>query len=132
MAARVLQIFHRAEPNQIPHILCSPCMKNACPEMAMEYLELIEKMAPSVLVTLVKGSVALKKGDRERCEKELESEAEVQIIGGYIYIHTNKNTYIHTYNYSTIEAYIFAVCFFKKIEKNGIRYHSKCRVESTS
>ncbi|XP_034295155.1 BLOC-2 complex member HPS3 isoform X2 [Pantherophis guttatus] len=84
VAAKVLQIFHRAEPNQIPHILCSPCMKNVCPEMAMEYLELIEKMAPSFLVTLVKASVALKKGDRDRCKKELDSQAEMKLVCGFI------------------------------------------------
>ncbi|KAG8136026.1 hypothetical protein E2320_009015 [Naja naja] len=77
LAAKVLQIFHRAEPNQIPHILCSPCMKNVCPEMAKEYLELIENMAPSVLVTLAKASVALKKRDWDRCKKELDSQAEM-------------------------------------------------------
>ncbi|XP_034638029.1 Hermansky-Pudlak syndrome 3 protein isoform X2 [Trachemys scripta elegans] len=27
-AGKVLQIFHLAEPNQLPHVLCSPCMKN--------------------------------------------------------------------------------------------------------
>ncbi|XP_070802456.1 BLOC-2 complex member HPS3 isoform X2 [Pituophis catenifer annectens] len=84
VAAKVLQIFHRAEPNQIPHILCSPCMKNVCPEMAMEYLELIEKMAPSFLVTLVKASVALKKGNRDRCKKELDSQAEMKLVCGFI------------------------------------------------
>ncbi|XP_013925521.1 PREDICTED: Hermansky-Pudlak syndrome 3 protein [Thamnophis sirtalis] len=88
LAAKVLQIFHCAQPNQIPHTLCSPCMKNVCPEMAMEYLELIEKMAPSVdighLVTLAKASVALKKADRDRCEKELDSQAEMKLVCGFI------------------------------------------------
>ncbi|XP_058045291.1 BLOC-2 complex member HPS3 [Ahaetulla prasina] len=84
MAAKVLQIFHCAEPNQIPHILCSPCMKNVCPEMAMEYLELIEKIAPSVLVTLAKASMALKKEDRDRCKKELDSQAEMKLVCGFI------------------------------------------------
>uniref|UniRef100_A0A670Y3I6 HPS3 biosis of lysosomal organelles complex 2 subunit 1 n=1 Tax=Pseudonaja textilis TaxID=8673 RepID=A0A670Y3I6_PSETE len=84
LAAKVLQIFHRAEPNQIPHILCSLCMKNVCPEMAKEYLELIENMAPSVLVTLAKASVALKKGDWDRCKKELDSQAEMKLVCGFI------------------------------------------------
>uniref|UniRef100_A0A8C7E3J3 HPS3 biosis of lysosomal organelles complex 2 subunit 1 n=1 Tax=Naja naja TaxID=35670 RepID=A0A8C7E3J3_NAJNA len=84
LAAKVLQIFHRAEPNQIPHILCSPCMKNVCPEMAKEYLELIENMAPSVLVTLAKASVALKKRDWDRCKKELDSQAEMKLVCGFI------------------------------------------------
>lgn len=88
----MLQIFHRSEPNQIPHILCSPCMKNVCPKMATKYLEMIEKVAPSVVVTLAKASVALKKGDWDGSKKELDSQAEVQIIRGYIsymyaYIH---------------------------------------------
>ncbi|XP_070609509.1 BLOC-2 complex member HPS3 isoform X2 [Erythrolamprus reginae] len=85
LAAKVLQIFHCAEPKQIPHILCSPCMKNVCPEMAMEYLELREKMAPCVLVTLAKASMALKKGDRDRCKKELDSQAEMKLISGFIW-----------------------------------------------
>uniref|UniRef100_A0A8D0GS48 HPS3 biosis of lysosomal organelles complex 2 subunit 1 n=1 Tax=Sphenodon punctatus TaxID=8508 RepID=A0A8D0GS48_SPHPU len=32
LAAKVLQIFHLAEPSQLPRVLCSPCMKNACPQ----------------------------------------------------------------------------------------------------
>lgn len=88
----MLQIFYHAEPNQIPHILCSPCMKNVCPEMAMKYLEMIEKVATSVVVTLAKASVALKKGDWDGSKRELDSQAEVQIIGGYI---SYMYTYIH-------------------------------------
>ncbi|XP_007437468.1 Hermansky-Pudlak syndrome 3 protein isoform X2 [Python bivittatus] len=84
LAAKVLQIFHLAEPNQIPHVLCSPCMKKVCLEMAMEYLELIEKVVPSVLVTLAKASVALKRGDQNGCKRELDSQAEMKLVCGFI------------------------------------------------
>ncbi|XP_061492986.1 BLOC-2 complex member HPS3 isoform X2 [Rhineura floridana] len=84
LAAKVLQIFHPAESNQIPQVLCSPCMKNVCPKMAIKYLQKVEKMVPSVVVTLTKASMALKMGDRNGCENELDSYAEMMLVCGFI------------------------------------------------
>nr|XP_056706537.1 BLOC-2 complex member HPS3 [Euleptes europaea] len=84
VAAKVLQIFYLAEPNQMPHVVCSPCTKNICPKMAMEYLEKVEMLVPSVVVTLCKSSLALKMGDQDRCQKELDSYAEMIQVCGFI------------------------------------------------
>ncbi|XP_077204826.1 BLOC-2 complex member HPS3 isoform X2 [Paroedura picta] len=84
LAAKVLQIFYLAEPNQMPHVICSPCTKNICPKMAMDYLEKVEMVVPSVVVTLCKASLALKMGDQVRCQKELDSYAEMIQMCGFI------------------------------------------------
>uniref|UniRef100_A0A8D0DWZ0 HPS3 biosis of lysosomal organelles complex 2 subunit 1 n=1 Tax=Salvator merianae TaxID=96440 RepID=A0A8D0DWZ0_SALMN len=84
LAAKVLQIFYPAEPNQIPHVICSPCMKNVCSAMAMEYLQMVENVVPSVVITLTKASMALKMGDQDGCRKELDSHAEMVLVCGLI------------------------------------------------
>ncbi|XP_015284752.1 PREDICTED: Hermansky-Pudlak syndrome 3 protein [Gekko japonicus] len=84
LAAKVLQIFYLAEPNQMPHVVCSPCTKNMCPKMAMDHLEKVEMVVPSVVVTLCKASLALKMGDRIRCQKELDSYTEMILVCGFI------------------------------------------------
>ncbi|XP_048361790.1 Hermansky-Pudlak syndrome 3 protein isoform X2 [Sphaerodactylus townsendi] len=84
LAAKALQIFYLAEPNQMAHIICSPCTKNVCPKMAMEYLEKVEMMVPSVVVTLCKASLALKMGNEDRCQKELDSYSEMIQVCGFI------------------------------------------------
>nr|XP_016847557.1 PREDICTED: Hermansky-Pudlak syndrome 3 protein isoform X1 [Anolis carolinensis] len=84
LATKVLQIFHLAEPNQMPHIICSPCLKNVCPRIAMEYLEKVEAIVPSVVVTLAKASMALNMGDQEGCKKELDKYAEMVLVCGFI------------------------------------------------
>ncbi|XP_053164225.1 BLOC-2 complex member HPS3 isoform X2 [Hemicordylus capensis] len=84
LAAKVLQIFHLAEPNQMPHVICSPCTKNVCPKMAMEYLQQAEMLVPSVVVTLAKASMALKMGDQDGCKKELDRYAEMMLVCGFI------------------------------------------------
>ncbi|KAJ7324795.1 hypothetical protein JRQ81_017815 [Phrynocephalus forsythii] len=84
LAAKVLQIFYVAEPNQMPHVICSPSMKNVCPKIAMEYLQRVEAVVPSVVVTLAKASMALKMGDRDQCQSELEKYAEMMLVCGFI------------------------------------------------
>ncbi|XP_054838244.1 BLOC-2 complex member HPS3 [Eublepharis macularius] len=84
LAAKVLRIFYLAEPNQMPHIICSPCTKNVCPKMAMDYLQKVEEVVPSVVVKLCKASLALKMGDQDRCQKELDSYAELMQVCGFI------------------------------------------------
>ncbi|XP_042313913.1 Hermansky-Pudlak syndrome 3 protein isoform X2 [Sceloporus undulatus] len=84
LAAKVLQIFYLAEPSQMPHVICSPCLKHVCPRIAMEYLEKVEAIVPSIVVTLTKASMALKIGDQERCKNELDKYAEMMLVCGFI------------------------------------------------
>uniref|UniRef100_A0A670IP73 HPS3 biosis of lysosomal organelles complex 2 subunit 1 n=1 Tax=Podarcis muralis TaxID=64176 RepID=A0A670IP73_PODMU len=84
LAAKVLHIFHPAESNQIPQVLCSPCMRKVSPEIAIEYLQKVEEVVPSVVVTLTKASMALKMGDPDGCKSELDSYAEMMLVCGFI------------------------------------------------
>ncbi|NXS43626.1 HPS3 protein, partial [Balaeniceps rex] len=77
-ANKVLQIFHLADPVQLPHILCSPCMRNVCPLTAVNYLQKVEKIMPSVVLTLTKAFMALKMGDLTMYEREMDSYKEVK------------------------------------------------------
>uniref|UniRef100_A0A8B9QDH1 HPS3 biogenesis of lysosomal organelles complex 2 subunit 1 n=1 Tax=Apteryx owenii TaxID=8824 RepID=A0A8B9QDH1_APTOW len=83
-ATKVLQIFYLTEPVQLPHILCSPCMRNVCPLTAMKYLQKIEKIMPSVVLTLTKASMALKMGDLMMYEHEMDSYKETILACGFI------------------------------------------------
>ncbi|XP_050821813.1 BLOC-2 complex member HPS3 isoform X2 [Gopherus flavomarginatus] len=83
-AAKVLQIFHLAEPNQLPHVLCSPCMKNVCPSMAMKLLQKAELIVPSVVLTLTKAAIALKMGDLEAYKNEMDCYTEMRLAYGFI------------------------------------------------
>ncbi|XP_030430210.1 Hermansky-Pudlak syndrome 3 protein isoform X1 [Gopherus evgoodei] len=83
-AAKVLQIFHLAEPNQLPHVLCSPCMKNVCPSMAMKLLQKVELIVPSVVLTLTKAAIALKMGDLEAYKNEMDCYTEMRLAYGFI------------------------------------------------
>lgn len=78
LAAKVVQMFHVAEPKQLPHILCSPTMKNINPVTAMSYLRKLDTSGfSSVLVTLTKAAVALKMGDLDMHRNEMKSHSEV-------------------------------------------------------
>ncbi|NWW53210.1 HPS3 protein, partial [Pedionomus torquatus] len=83
-ANKVLQIFCVADPAQLPHILCSPCMTNVCPLTAMKYLQKVEKMMPSVVLTLTKAFMALKMGDLMMYEHEMDSYKETVLACGFI------------------------------------------------
>ncbi|XP_062438297.1 BLOC-2 complex member HPS3 isoform X2 [Rhea pennata] len=83
-ATKVLQIFCLAEPAELPHILCSPCMRNVCPLTAMKYLQKVEKIMPSVLLTLTKASMALKMGDLMKYKHEMDSCKETILACGFI------------------------------------------------
>ncbi|XP_010003056.1 PREDICTED: Hermansky-Pudlak syndrome 3 protein [Chaetura pelagica] len=83
-ANKVLQIFYLADPEQLPHILCSPCMKNACPLRAVEYLQKVEKIMPSVVLTLSKASMALRMGDLVSYGREMDSCKEATLTCGFI------------------------------------------------
>ncbi|NXG66891.1 HPS3 protein, partial [Hemiprocne comata] len=83
-ANKVLQIFYLADPEQLPHILCSPYLKNACPLTAVEYLQKVEKMMPSVVLTLSKASMALRMGDLLMYGHEMDSYKEAILTCGFI------------------------------------------------
>ncbi|NXI54848.1 HPS3 protein, partial [Chloroceryle aenea] len=83
-ANKVLQIFYLADPGQLPHILCSPCMTNVCPLTAVNYLQKIEKTMPSVVLTLTKAFMALKMGDLMVYEHEMDSYKETILACGFI------------------------------------------------
>ncbi|XP_010116260.1 PREDICTED: Hermansky-Pudlak syndrome 3 protein [Chlamydotis macqueenii] len=83
-ANKVLQIFYLADPVQLPHVLCSPCMKNVCPLTAVKYLQKVEKIMPSVVLTLTKAFMALKMGDLMMYEHEMDSYKETILACGFI------------------------------------------------
>ncbi|NXX39434.1 HPS3 protein, partial [Tricholaema leucomelas] len=83
-ANQVLQIFHLADPVQLPHILCSTCMRNVCPLTAVQYLQKIEKTMPSVVLTLTKAFMALKIGDLMMYEREMNSYKETVLACGFV------------------------------------------------
>ncbi|NXJ99535.1 HPS3 protein, partial [Corythaixoides concolor] len=83
-ANKVLQIFYLADPVQLPHILCSPCMRNVCPLTAVKYLQKVEKFMPSVVLTLTKAFMALKMGDLTLYEHEMDSYKETVLACGFI------------------------------------------------
>ncbi|XP_075617920.1 BLOC-2 complex member HPS3 isoform X1 [Balearica regulorum gibbericeps] len=83
-ANKVLRIFCLADPVQLPHILCSPCMRNVCPLTAVKYLQKVEKTMPSVVLTLTKAFMALKMGDLTMYEHEMDSYKETILACGFI------------------------------------------------
>ncbi|NWH73473.1 HPS3 protein, partial [Piaya cayana] len=83
LANRVLQIFYLADPVQLPHILCSPCMRNVCPSAALKCLQKVERTLPSVVLTLTKAFMALKIGDWDTYEHEMDSYKETTLACGF-------------------------------------------------
>uniref|UniRef100_A0A8C5T7H2 HPS3 biogenesis of lysosomal organelles complex 2 subunit 1 n=1 Tax=Malurus cyaneus samueli TaxID=2593467 RepID=A0A8C5T7H2_9PASS len=81
---KVLKIFYLADPVQLPHILCSPCMRNVCPFTAVNYLQKVEKMMPSAVLTLTKAFLALKMGDLLMYEREMDSCKETTLTCGFV------------------------------------------------
>ncbi|XP_045395396.1 Hermansky-Pudlak syndrome 3 protein isoform X1 [Lemur catta] len=85
LAARVVQMFHVAEPKQLPHILCSPSMKNINPSTAMSYLRKLDASGlSSILLTLTKAAMALKMGDLDMHKNEMKSHPEMKLVCGFI------------------------------------------------
>ncbi|KAM9036435.1 Hermansky-Pudlak syndrome 3 protein [Sarcophilus harrisii] len=85
LAAKVSQIFSAAEPKQLPHVLCSPCMKNVDPLLAMNYLKKLNTSGlSSVLVTLTKAAMALKMGDLQMYKNEIKCQTERELVRGFI------------------------------------------------
>lgn len=53
-------------------------MRNVCPVTAVKYLQKVEKVMPSVVLTLTKAFMALKMGDLMMYEQEMDSYKEVK------------------------------------------------------
>ncbi|KAM4814885.1 BLOC-2 complex member HPS3-like isoform 2-T2 [Thomomys bottae] len=85
LAARVAEMFCVAEPKRLPHVLCSPSMKNIDPSRAWSCLSSLDACGfSSVLVTLTRAAVALKLGDLDLHRKEIQSHSEMQLVCGFI------------------------------------------------
>ncbi|XP_066203837.1 BLOC-2 complex member HPS3 [Saccopteryx leptura] len=85
LAEKVAQMFHAAEPKQLPHVLCSPAMRSIDPHTALSYLRTLDTSGfSSVLVTLTKAAMALRMGDRDMYRREMESHPEMKLVCGFI------------------------------------------------
>ncbi|XP_051012916.1 BLOC-2 complex member HPS3 isoform X2 [Acomys russatus] len=85
LTAKVAQIFHVAEPKQLPHVLSSPSLKNIDPLTALRYLRKLDTCGLSpVLVTLTKAAMALKMGDLDMYRNEMKSHSEMKLVNGFI------------------------------------------------
>lgn len=60
-------------------------MRNVCPLTAVKYLQKVEKMMPSVVLTLTKAFLALKMGDLTMYEHEMDSYKKVNYAEGMSY-----------------------------------------------
>ncbi|XP_046540881.1 BLOC-2 complex member HPS3 isoform X2 [Equus quagga] len=85
LAAKVVHMFHVAEPKQLPHVLCSPSLKNINPLTAVSYLRKLDTSgSSSVLVTLTKAAMALRMGDLDTYRNEMEIHSEMKLVSGFI------------------------------------------------
>ncbi|XP_067851103.1 Hermansky-Pudlak syndrome 3 protein [Heptranchias perlo] len=83
-ANQVLHVFKLAEPTQIPHALCSPCMRNVCLRTAWDHLERLAAISPSPLVMLTKATVALRMKDLQKYEMAMERYTEMRLVCGFM------------------------------------------------
>nr|XP_044986686.1 Hermansky-Pudlak syndrome 3 protein isoform X3 [Jaculus jaculus] len=85
LAAKVVHMFHVSEPKQLPQVLCSPSMKNVDPPTALHYLRKLDACGlSSVLVALTRAAVALRMGDLDLHETEMQSYSEAKLVCGFI------------------------------------------------
>ncbi|XP_062868996.1 Hermansky-Pudlak syndrome 3 protein isoform X2 [Trichomycterus rosablanca] len=84
-ANTVLEIFSKAEPGQLPYVVSSSFMKNASPARAQAHLEQLElNGAPSVTLTLCKAAQALRLGDLNYYQQQMDRHAEMLQVYGFI------------------------------------------------
>uniref|UniRef100_F7EU40 HPS3 biosis of lysosomal organelles complex 2 subunit 1 n=1 Tax=Ornithorhynchus anatinus TaxID=9258 RepID=F7EU40_ORNAN len=84
-AAKVIKILSVAEPKQLPHAICSPCLKNLDPVIATKALRKLGSSGPSaVLVTLTTASLALKMGNHDMFTSEMNRHPEMKLVYGFI------------------------------------------------
>ncbi|XP_051978072.1 Hermansky-Pudlak syndrome 3 protein isoform X2 [Xyrauchen texanus] len=85
MATKVLEIFSVAEPAQLPHVVSSPSMLRADPDIAMTHLTQLEGSgAPSITLSLCMASLALRKGDLHSYRQQMDCHAEMMQVYGFI------------------------------------------------
>ncbi|XP_018424398.1 PREDICTED: Hermansky-Pudlak syndrome 3 protein-like [Nanorana parkeri] len=84
VALTVLQIFKAAEPQQLPNMLSSPCMVNVCPAKAMGFLEELESVAGSAVISLTKAAMALRMHDLQKYETEMQHHQETHLLYGFL------------------------------------------------
>lgn len=85
LAVKVVEMFFMAEPKQLPHILCTPSMKNINPSTALNYLSKLDSSQCSpILATLTKAAMALKMGDLDMYRNEMTSHSEMNLVYGFI------------------------------------------------
>ncbi|KAL2090245.1 hypothetical protein ACEWY4_014933 [Coilia grayii] len=84
-ANTLLDIFSVAEPAQLPHVLSSPYMLSCDPAFALAHLDRLETAgAPSVTLMLAKASLALRMGDMQLYQQQMERHAEMLQVYGFI------------------------------------------------
>ncbi|XP_066504345.1 Hermansky-Pudlak syndrome 3 protein isoform X2 [Hoplias malabaricus] len=84
-ANTVLDIFSKAEPGQLPHVVSSSFMMKASPACVLAHLEQLEAYgAPSVTVTLCKAAQALHLGDTQLYQQQMDRHAEMLQVYGFI------------------------------------------------
>ncbi|XP_072517100.1 BLOC-2 complex member HPS3 isoform X2 [Salminus brasiliensis] len=84
-ANTVLDIFSKAEPGQLPHVVSSSFMMKASPACVLAHLEQLEACgAPSVTLTLCKAAQALRLEDLQLYEQQMDRHAEMLQVYGFI------------------------------------------------
>ncbi|XP_041912589.1 Hermansky-Pudlak syndrome 3 protein isoform X1 [Alosa sapidissima] len=84
-ANTVLDIFSVAEPGQLPHVVSSPFMLKSDPAFTLAHLDRLEAVgAPTVTLTLAKASLALRMGDMQLYQQQMERHAEMLQVYGFI------------------------------------------------
>ncbi|KAM4694171.1 BLOC-2 complex member HPS3 [Discoglossus pictus] len=84
MALKVLEIFNEMDQTQLPRVLCSPCMIKICPKMALSFLQKLDSVAPSALVSLAKAAMALKMQDLQTYEAEMQRHSEMLVLCAFL------------------------------------------------
>uniref|UniRef100_A0AAR2JVD4 HPS3 biogenesis of lysosomal organelles complex 2 subunit 1 n=1 Tax=Pygocentrus nattereri TaxID=42514 RepID=A0AAR2JVD4_PYGNA len=84
-ANTVLDIFSKAEPGQLPHVVSSLFMMKANPGCVLAHLEQLEASGgPSVTLTLCKAAHALRLGDLQLYQQQMDRHAEMLQVYGFI------------------------------------------------
>ncbi|XP_051549413.1 BLOC-2 complex member HPS3-like isoform X2 [Myxocyprinus asiaticus] len=85
MATKVLEIFSVAEPAQIPHVVSSPSMLRADPNIAMTHLRQLEGSgSSSITLSLCMASLALRNGDLHSYRQHMDLHSEMLQVYGFI------------------------------------------------
>ncbi|XP_051979904.1 BLOC-2 complex member HPS3-like isoform X2 [Xyrauchen texanus] len=85
MATKVLEIFSVAEPAQIPHVVSSPSMLRADPNIAMTHLRQLEGSgSSSITLSLCMASLALRNGDLHSYRQQMDCHSEMLQVYGFI------------------------------------------------